>query len=52
MAVLSDAEILVNALEGDVVKEKFIVHRIGYESVDLKFVGFPDAAPARIEVGG
>lgn len=53
IAVLRDSEeALINALENDVVLEKFIVYRIGLESVDFKFVGFPDAAPARIEIVG
>ena len=43
---------IINALEQQVIHEKFIVHEIGYESVDFKFVGFPDAAPERIEIGG
>jgi hypothetical protein len=51
IAVLQDGETLINALRGDVVKEKFIIHRIGYETVDLRFVGFPDVPPARIEIG-
>ena len=52
IAVLSDGEILLNVLEGGVVKEKFIVHKIGLESVDLTFVGFPDEAPHRLAIGG
>ncbi len=53
IAVLADSEgAVINALEQEVVREKFIVHRIGYESVDFTFVGFPDAEPKRIEIGG
>lgn len=53
IAVLTDAEgAIIDALLDDVVREKFIVHRIGYESIDLKFVGFPDVEPERIEIGG
>ncbi len=53
VAVLTDSEgLIINALEQDVVREKFIVHRIGYESVDFKFVGFPDAEPERLKIGG
>lgn len=53
IAVLTDSEgMIIDALEQDVVREKFIVHRIGYESIDLKFVGFPDVEPKRIEIGG
>jgi hypothetical protein len=37
-----------NAREGDTVEGKFIVQKIGYESVDLAFVGFPDAPAQRL----
>ena len=39
------------ALESDVVKEKFIVHRIGLESIELRFVGFPDTESEQLEIG-
>ena len=52
LAVFSDGNDIYNALEGDVVKEKFIVEQVGYESVDLGFVGFPDAPLQRLAVGG
>ncbi len=51
IAVLTDGDSWYqNALEQDVVREKFILHKIGLESVDFKFVGFPDAEPERIEI--
>ena len=31
---------------------QFVVHDIGFESVDLTFVGFPDVPPERLGVGG
>ncbi len=53
IAVLTDGDgWFQNALEQEVIQDKFIVHRIGYESVDFKFVGFPGAKPERIEIGG
>ena len=53
IAVLTDGdEWFQNALEQEVIHEKFIVHKIGYESVDFKFVGFPDVGPERIKIGG
>ncbi|MGE0641609.1 MAG: hypothetical protein AB7G12_11125 [Thermoanaerobaculia bacterium] len=54
IAVFTDesGENLYNARAGDVVEEKFIVDRIGYESVDLKFVGFPDEPAKRLPIGG
>ena len=39
-------------ISGEVVEGKFIVDRIGYESVDLKFVGFPDEPAKRLPIGG
>lgn len=44
----SDGRSVINALEGDVIEGKFVVVKIGFESVDLGFVGFPDAAPRRL----
>lgn len=44
----SDGRSVINALEGDVLEGKFVVFKIGFESVDLGFVGFPDAAPRRL----
>lgn len=53
IAVLTDDEgAIIDALVEDVVREKFIVHRIGYESIDLKFVGFPEVEPETLEIGG
>ncbi|MCY3592739.1 MAG: hypothetical protein OXH32_14025 [Acidobacteria bacterium] len=53
IAVFIDADkSIFNALEGDLVKDKFEVQNIGYESVDLLFVGFPDERPVRLAIGG
>ncbi|MEO8277107.1 MAG: hypothetical protein ABI639_12910 [Thermoanaerobaculia bacterium] len=54
IAVFADAagENLYNVRVGDTVEGKFIVDRIGYESVDLKFVGFPDEPAKRLAIGG
>jgi hypothetical protein len=48
IAVFADASgtNVYNAREGDTLEGKFTVEKIGYESVDLAFVGFPDV-PAR-----
>jgi hypothetical protein len=51
IAVFSDAKTIYNALEGDVLEGKFIVDSIGFESVDIKFVGFPDVPARRLPVG-
>lgn len=54
VAVFADqgGENLYNARFGDVLEGKFIVDRIGYESVDLKFVDFPDEPARRLPIGG
>jgi hypothetical protein len=54
IAVFADdkGENLYNVRVGEVVEGKFIVDRIGYESVDLKFVGFPDEPAKRLPIGG
>jgi hypothetical protein len=48
IAVFSDGKQVYNAQEGEVLERKFIVARIGYESVDIKFVGFPDEPAKRL----
>ena len=51
IAVFADTGTNVyNAREGDTLEGKFIVQRIGYESVDLAFVGFPDVPARRLGV--
>ncbi|REJ81824.1 MAG: hypothetical protein DWQ36_05250 [Acidobacteria bacterium] len=52
IAVFADGETTINALRGEVVKKKFRVHAIGFESVDLTFEGFPDAPPKRLALKG
>jgi hypothetical protein len=49
--VFSDGETIINALQGDVLDGKFIIASIGYESVDVKFVGFPDEPARRLAAG-
>ena len=52
IAVFTDGKTIYNALRGEVLSGKFVVHAIGYESVDLTFVGFPEVPPERLAVGG
>ncbi len=52
IAVFSDGETIHNAMTGEILAGKFIVHQIGYESVDLKFVGFPEVPAERLAAGG
>ena len=50
IAVFSDGKREYNAQEGEVLAGKFIVARIGYESVEIKFVGFPNEPAKRLGV--
>jgi hypothetical protein len=52
IAVFTDGENIYNAMVGDVLEDKFIIDYIGFESVDVRFVGFPDAPARRLSVGG
>ena len=51
IAVFTDGEEIFNALVGDVIAGKFVVHDIGYESVAIAFVDFPDEPPRRFAIG-
>ncbi len=48
IAVFADGDKVYNAREGEVIGGKFIVAQIGYESVDIRFVGFPDWPAQRL----
>ena len=50
IAVFSNGQQIYNVQEGDVIDGKFIVARIGYESVDVRFVDFPDVPAKRVGV--
>jgi len=52
LAVFTDGAEIFNVPEGETLKEKFVVVKIGIESADLGFVGFPDAPAQRLEIGG
>lgn len=52
IAVFSDGETIHNVLMGEILDGRFIVASIGYESVDIEFVGFPDAGAKRVAAGG
>lgn len=52
LAVFTDGSEIFNVPEGDILKEKFVVVKIGMESADLGFVEFPDAPAKRLEIGG
>lgn len=52
IAVFSDQTEIFNALRGDVIKQRFLVVGIGYESADIGFVGFPSEPAQRLAAGG
>ena len=51
LAVFSNGEEILDVFEGEVFLEKFIVRKIGMESVTIGFVGFEDEQVEVIEVG-
>ena len=50
IAVFTNGKNQINVLEGDKIQNQFIVERIGYESVDIRFVGFPNEPAKRVGV--
>jgi hypothetical protein len=50
VAAIVDADKLVLVRQGDVVDGKFIIRRVGYESLDVGFVGFPESEVRRIPI--
>lgn len=51
IAVFTDGEEIYNVRLGDVMDGKFRVVNIGYESVDLAFVNFPEVPAKRLPIG-
>jgi len=51
IAVFTDGTNTYNVQQGEVIGGKFIVAQIGFESVEIRFVGFPDWPPQRLAVG-
>jgi len=50
IVTFEDGARLINAREGDVLDGRFILRRVGRESVDFAFVGLPDEITRRIPV--
>jgi len=50
IAVFTDGHRVWNARQGDTLDNKFIVAQIGYESVDIAYVGFPTVPATRLAV--
>jgi len=50
IAVLVAGDQLVNARAGDVVFDRFILRKVGYESIDVGFVGFAPSETRRLGI--
>jgi len=50
VAAVVDGDRLLLVRQGDVVDGKFIIRRVGYESLDVGFVGFPESEVRRIPI--
>jgi len=50
IAVLVAGDKIVNARAGDTVFERFVLKKVGYESIDVEFLGFPYAPAKRLGI--
>ena len=50
VAVIIDGDQMIVVRAGDVLQNKFIIRHVGYESLDVGFVGFPDDRIERLPV--
>lgn len=50
IAVLQHGSEVINAREGDVVLRVYEIQKVGYESVDVGFVGFPPTESRRLPI--
>jgi hypothetical protein len=50
IAVLQYGTEIINARERDVVLRAFVIQKIGYESIDVGFVGFPPTESRRLGI--
>ena len=50
IAVLLQGDQLLNARAGDVVFGRFILKNIGYESVEIGYVGYPPTVTQRLGI--
>ena len=51
IAVFTDGEEIYNAVQGEVLAGQFVVADIGYESVGIQYVNFPDEPVLRVAIG-
>jgi hypothetical protein len=47
----ADGKTIQNVREGGVIQGKFILSQIGYESVEIRFVDFPNVPAQRLPIG-
>lgn len=52
LAVFTDGVEIFNVLEGGVLKGHFVIRQIGFESVDVGYLDYPDVPAIRLAVGG
>jgi hypothetical protein len=50
IAVIQQGDLIYNVRQGDVLFNKFVLRKVGYESIDVGFVAFPSAEPVRIAI--
>jgi hypothetical protein len=50
IAVIQQGEQILNVRAGDTLFGKFILKKVGYESIDVGFVGFPEAETRRLGI--
>jgi hypothetical protein len=50
IAVVQQGDQVLNVRAGDTLLGKFILRKVGYESIDVGFVGFPDSETRRVGI--
>jgi hypothetical protein len=50
IAVIQQGDLVYNVRAGDVLFDKFVLRSVGYESIEVGFVGFPDGETRRIGI--
>ena len=47
---MQQGDLVVNVRAGDKLFGKFILKKVGYESIDVGFVGFPESETRRLGI--
>ena len=50
IAVIQEGDKVYNVRAGDVLFDKFVLRNVGYESIDIGFVGYPETESRRIGI--